>query len=130
MNTVMQKAIRGLERLDLSLPTPNRAPAQAPTGLFVSAPVLPVPAAAAQPQAAVEPHAAAKAAALEANQKLAEKGSELAFEFDDALGRMIFKLIDTRTREVVRQIPSEAMLAVAHALAVQTATGAILSTDA
>ncbi|HEU0204859.1 MAG TPA: flagellar protein FlaG [Burkholderiaceae bacterium] len=123
MNTVMHNLIRSVDRLDLSLPPPPpRAPAPAPAVLYAAPP----PAA----QSPSDPHAAAKAAAREANQKLVEKGSELALEFDDDLGRVIFKLVDTRTREVLRQIPSEAVLAVARALADEIPSGAILSTDA
>jgi flagellar protein FlaG len=123
MNTEVRNAIQGPGRLALPLSSgPRATPAQ-------PAPMLRAVAAAADAGAA-QTQAAAKAAVLEANRKLTEKGTELALEFDDALGRTIFKLVDTRTREVVRQIPSEAMLAVARALADETATGAILSTDA
>ncbi len=113
MNTETINAVRELQRLDLSLPrsgTARQAPASAPA-----------------PYAAGED---AARAAIEANRRLAEKGAELAFEFEDALGRMIFKLVDTRTREVVRQVPSEAMLAIARALADQVSAGALLQADA
>lgn len=69
-------------------------------------------------------------AAQEANRRLAEKGSELTFEFDDVLGRVIFKLIDTRTREVVRQVPAEVIVAIARALDAGSHTGALLDADA
>jgi hypothetical protein len=38
----------------------------------------------------------ARAAAQEASRKLAEKGSELTIEFEDALNRMVFRLVDTK----------------------------------
>jgi flagellar protein FlaG len=85
---------------------------------------------------ALEPNAAAlkarqaQAAAAEATRKLAEKGSELTIEFEDALGRMVFRLVDTQTREVVRQIPSEEVLAIARALAADESAGVLLRGNA
>ncbi len=86
-----------------------------------------------QRQAAVQSRAAA--AAIErardaANQVLAQKGRELAFEFDDELGRVIAKLIDTQTREVIRQVPSEELLAIARALAEGPPAGSLVHDDA
>jgi flagellar protein FlaG len=66
----------------------------------------------------------------EAGRRLAQKASELTFEFDDASGRVVVKLVDARTREVLRQIPSEEALAIARALEGDTAVGALLRTDA
>ncbi len=98
------------------------------------------PAAAADARAAQE--AAARAAAdrasseearratAEANRQLAQKGRELTFEFDEEAGRVIVRLVDTQTREVLRQIPSEEVLAIARALREETAAGALLRADA
>lgn len=72
----------------------------------------------------------AQAAAVEATRRLAEKGSELTIEFEDALGRMVFRLVDTKTREVVRQIPSEEVLAIARALAADESAGVLLRGNA
>jgi flagellar protein FlaG len=69
-------------------------------------------------------------AVAEANRKLAEKGSELTIEFEDSLGRMIFKLVDKQTGEVVRRIPSEEALAVARALAGDDRQGVLVRSDA
>ncbi len=79
----------------------------------------------------VQPAAAASAelALREANRALAEKGSELAFEFDDASKRVIVKLIDTRTGDVIRQFPSKQMLAIARALDQGRPTGSLVSSD-
>jgi flagellar protein FlaG len=66
------------------------------------------------------------AARAVANEALARIGSELAFEFDDELNRVIAKLIDRKTREVIRQVPSEAVLAIARALAEGEHSGAIV----
>jgi flagellar protein FlaG len=79
------------------------------------------------PQARPEELEAARQAA---NRALAQKGSELAFEFDDELGRVIAKLIDKQTREVVRQLPSEAVLAIARALAEGAHAGTVVHTNA
>jgi len=74
--------------------------------------------------------AALEAARQAANRALAEKGRELTFEFDDELGRVIAKLVDTQTREVIRQVPSAAVLAVARALAEGAHTGSIVHAQA
>lgn len=62
----------------------------------------------------------------EANRALAQKGRELSFEFDRELGRVIVKLVDTKTREVIRQVPSEEMQAIARALAAGEDSGVLL----
>lgn len=62
----------------------------------------------------------------EANRALAQKGRELSFEFDRELGRVIVKLVDTKTREVIRQVPSEEMQAIARALAAGEESGVLL----
>jgi uncharacterized FlaG/YvyC family protein len=74
--------------------------------------------------------AALEAARQAANRALAEKGSELALEFDDELNRVVAKLIDSRTHEVIRQMPSEAVLAIARALAEGGHPGAVVHTRA
>ena len=66
----------------------------------------------------------------QANLKLVEKSSELSFQLDDELGAVVVKLIDTKTREVLRQIPSPEALAIAKALAEQDKRGALLRADA
>jgi flagellar protein FlaG len=72
----------------------------------------------------------AASAAVEANRWLAEKGSQLTLEFDDAAGRTIFRIVDSQTGAVVRQVPSEEVLAIARALAEDAPSGALLRTDA
>jgi flagellar protein FlaG len=69
-------------------------------------------------------------AVAESNRRLEQKASELTFEFDDAAGRVVVRLIDRNTREVLRQIPSEQVLAIARALQQQGGSGALLRTDA
>jgi flagellar protein FlaG len=71
-----------------------------------------------------------RAAAEQANQALRQRNSELTFEFDDDVGRVVVRLIDTRTREVLRQFPTEEMLQIARALKQDTPAGALLRVDA
>jgi flagellar protein FlaG len=73
---------------------------------------------------------AIEAARAEANEAMAGNGCELSFEFDDGAGRVVAKLIDKRSGELLRQVPSEEMLAVARALRQGTSAGGLLSTDA
>lgn len=104
------------------VPQAARTPAPAPT---------PAPAATAAMAAGAALEAQeAREAAAEANQRLAEKGSDLTFEFDDVLGRMIFKLIDKQTNEVLRQIPSQELLEIARALAQGMDAGALMRASA
>jgi len=67
-----------------------------------------------------------KAAVDAANRQLDQSNRELAFVFDDKLGRMLVKIVDTRTNTVIRQVPSEEMLAAARALSGSSTRGALL----
>lgn len=93
------------------------------------APASPNAAAAAAPAQAAPAttHAELKAAVDAANQQLDQSNRELAFVFDDKLGRMLVKIVDTRTNTVIRQVPSEEMLAAARALSGSSTRGALLS---
>lgn len=71
-----------------------------------------------------------RAAVAESNQRLAENGSELSFQLDDELGRVIVRLIDVKTKQVLRQIPSAEALAIAKALAEYQKRGTLLRDDA
>jgi flagellar protein FlaG len=42
--------------------------------------------------------------------------SNLNFRVDDDTGEMVVKVVDATTKDVIRQIPSEEMLAIAKAL--------------
>lgn len=81
-------------------------------------------------QAAAADEATLRAAREQVNRALAGNGRELAFDFEDGSGRVVVKLIDTRTKEVLRQVPSEEMLAIARALEEGEVSGALLRTDA
>jgi flagellar protein FlaG len=67
-----------------------------------------------------------KAAVEEANRQLDQSNRELTFVFDDKLGRMLVKIVDTRTNTVIRQVPSDEMLAAARALSGSSTRGALL----
>ena len=104
-----------------SLGAPNapgpRTPAS-PNAGAQAAPQEPAPAAT---------HAQLRAAVDAANRQLDQSNRELTFVFDDKLGRMLVKIVDTRTNTVIRQVPSEEMLAAARALSGSSTRGALLS---
>lgn len=56
----------------------------------------------------------------EAVEKISEfvssRQSELSFSIDDASGSQIVKIMDTQTKQVIRQFPSEEAVAIARAL--------------
>jgi flagellar protein FlaG len=56
------------------------------------------------------------AAVRRLNQLMAERQRDLSFHVDDASGRTVITVLDATTSEVVRQIPSEEVLALARAL--------------
>jgi len=90
-----------------------------------------VPAVAASGGTGEDPPAAdLESARKAANEALQKNGCELAFEFDDASGRVIARLIDTKTKEVLRQLPSRETLAIARALADYRSHGVLLETNA
>jgi len=92
------------------------------------------PAASAQAAPEVQERAASEAmmrrAVESANRALTEKSRELTFEFDDDVGRVIVKLIDRKTGEVLRQIPSSEVVEIARQLETQKGAGALLRTHA
>ena len=55
---------------------------------------------------------ALREAAREANEALRTSGAQLEFVVDDEAKTLIVKLVDTETQKVLRQIPSEEMLAI------------------
>jgi len=50
------------------------------------------------------------------NKQLASSGRNLGFTMDDVLNRPIVKVTNTQTGELVRQIPSDAVIKAAHTL--------------
>lgn len=53
-------------------------------------------------------------AANRAQEMLGRTASSLKFAVDDATGTVVVKVVDTETEQVIRQIPSEEMLAIAR----------------
>lgn len=47
---------------------------------------------------------------------LQQNQSDLSFQVDKSSGRVYFKIVDSRTKEVIRQVPSEEVLAMARKL--------------
>lgn len=68
----------------------------------------------AKPEAMPPPDVAAAVRRL--NELMAERQRNLSFRVDEASGRTVITVLDARTSEVVRQIPSEEVLALARAL--------------
>ena len=65
-------------------------------------------------KAAAAPDVAAAVRRL--NELMGERQRNLAFHVDEVSGRTVITVLDATTAEVVRQIPSEEVLALAHAL--------------
>lgn len=57
-----------------------------------------------------------KAAIDDLNKQLSQSGRSLGFSMDDVLNTPVVKVHNTATGEVIRQIPSEAVIRVAHTL--------------
>ena len=55
-------------------------------------------------------------AVQEANQEPSVAASNLSFSIDNDLQRVVVKLVDTSTQDVIRQIPSEDFLRISKAL--------------
>lgn len=64
----------------------------------------------------VEDAKTAEAAMGKLNGRLRETGSELKFQMDKATGRTIFKVVNPSNGEVLLQVPSEEVLAMARNL--------------
>jgi flagellar protein FlaG len=55
-------------------------------------------------------------AAKQVNDFLKPINNSLEFQLDDTTGKTIVKVIDTTTKDVIRQFPSEEMLSIAKAI--------------
>ncbi|KYC29572.1 hypothetical protein ACY05_01745 [Sterolibacterium denitrificans] len=88
--------------------------------MTVAAPPVGTPSAAPAPAPAQAAPAASLAAVEEATRQVAElvqsRASNLVFSLDDDSGKTIVKIVDAQTDEVIRQIPSEEMLALAKSI--------------
>jgi flagellar protein FlaG len=74
--------------------------------------------------------AEAQHAVAAANDQLKQIDSELTFQLDDDTGRVVVKLIDRNTREVLRQMPTKEALAIAKALSEGGGVGRIVKANA
>lgn len=59
---------------------------------------------------------ALEVATRELKKFLQQSPSDLMFQVDESSGRTYFKIVDSKTKEVIRQVPSEEMLAMARKL--------------
>jgi flagellar protein FlaG len=50
------------------------------------------------------------------NRKLEETSQNLRFSVDDGTGKLVVKVVDTATDQVIRQIPSEVAIAISRSL--------------
>lgn len=67
--------------------------------------------------APVETNTLALKAAVEASNRVVQSlQSKIEFVVDDSSGQMLVKVIDPSNNELIRQIPSEEMLAISRAL--------------
>lgn len=76
-------------------------------------------AAAAKPSATVsaaESAASVRQAVDEANEALRSVSAGVEFSLDEGSGKVIVRVVDSETDEVLRQIPSEQMLAISRAI--------------
>lgn len=84
----------------------------APPGQRASATPSPARGAPAEP-----PPETVKAAVTEANRHLAASGQKLEMSWDTDSRRVLVKLVDTESKEVIRQIPTEEAVALSKRLA-------------
>jgi flagellar protein FlaG len=102
-------------------PTPPQVQSQvaspAPQPAAPAAPAQPSTAAAQGPSAAATPSSEELKKAIDAiNRRLDESSRNLQFSLDHDSGKMIVRVVDTATNEVIRQIPSEVALAISQSL--------------
>lgn len=74
-----------------------------------------------------EPHKAAQAA-KEINDFLRSASAGIEFQIDNLSDRVIVRVVDTETKQLIRQVPSEEMVAISHAL--DRMTGLLLAQKA
>jgi flagellar protein FlaG len=87
-------------------PVPQRPAAQPTASQPARQEAQSLPASAKAPETAVQ----------EINDYLKQSGSDLSFSVDRASGLSYFQVVDTKTKEVIRQVPSEEVLAMARKL--------------
>ncbi len=105
------------EMPEAALKLPGRAAPEAP--LPVPAPVAPR-AEVAAPRVAYDPvklQENLREAVNQLNKQLASSGRSIGFSYDEVANAPVVTVRSTATGEVIRQIPSEAVLRVAHTFA-------------
>lgn len=60
------------------------------------------------------------------NEYIQNSRRDLHFSVDKDSGRVVVKVIDSETREVIRQIPSEEVIALAHGIGLKEPSGVLL----
>jgi flagellar protein FlaG len=106
-----------IKAVSATIPT---LPAAAGRGVSGGAVSLPSPAVPAPQLATAESGRVAFEDVVARMQQHAEAaGAELQFSVDEELGRVVVTVLDRRDGSVLRQIPSEEVLRIAHAIAEQ-----------
>jgi len=90
--------------------------------------VAPKPLARAEPRQSADLGPGERAVA-QINKLLKNQQQALEFSMDKGSNRVVYKLVDTNTGEVIRQIPSEEFLSLSRSLAAK-AEGALLNEQA
>lgn len=111
----------------------NAAPATLVPGAagspgFVSPPAPPQPARTVTPQQPAQGAEAALRAARQINVYLKSSSAGVEFMVDDRSSKVIVRIVESETGQVIRQVPSEEMLAISHAL--DRVTGLLLAQKA
>lgn len=97
--------------------TERTAPASATVGRPGRPPGPATPPAPAPAPPAVQPSAPQVDAAIEAaNRSMRAVATNLKFEKDNTSGKIVVRVIDSETQQVLRQMPSEEMLSMSKAL--------------
>jgi flagellar protein FlaG len=111
------------------VPFPARTPSAAPVQAGQRQ-VLPGSGQSSPPAAGagLKPGGDIKQAVQELNHYAQSLSRELRFSIDETSGETVIKVMDHESGEVIRQIPSEELLAIAHNL--ESAQGLLLSTKA
>jgi flagellar protein FlaG len=95
-----------IEPAAVAVPTPDNAPAPQQAAPAQTPPP-------AQPPLGAE---AAKQVARQINDFLKSSGSNVEFRVDQETKAVIVRVVDAETNTVIRQIPSEEMVAISHSL--------------
>ena len=102
-----------IARLDTARPAPAATP---PADTRPRAPATPATGTAAAPAAPVGPRAVAEAVDSTNAYLQSQPSSSIQFSIDKDTGRTVVKMVDTETKEILRQIPSEEMLAISRSI--------------